>query len=167
MEKRRPIAAFDVDGTLYRSNFLVDLVKQLVDQRSFPARIFDQVRHLQNDWMQQRHRESYVQYMDALISNYVTGLRGLPEVEMNNAVQEVMKYASGMTYVHGRKRIQQLESTHQLVAISGSPIEAVAPFVRLLGINEVHATTFEKEHGFYTGKVIQVGTQKKGQHCSQ
>jgi HAD superfamily hydrolase (TIGR01490 family) len=163
MEKRKPIAAFDVDGTLYRSNFLVDLVKQLVEQRSFPARILGQVRDLEQDWMLQRHRESYAQYMDGLIKSFSGGIIGLPEEEMEGAVHEIMKYAPGMTYVHGRKRIQQLKSTHHLVAISGSPIEAVAPFVNHLGINEVHATTFKKEGGIYTGEVIHVGTHKKGQ----
>jgi len=157
----RKIAAFDVDGTLYRSNLLVDLVYQLVRQGSFPDRIIEEFTDAQLSWKQERHRESYVQYMDVLINTYVKNLKGLPIEELNTAARQVIRHSPGLVYVFGKNLIQNLQPTHHLVAISGSPIEVVAPFVNQLGIQDVHATTFETENNTYTGEVVHIGTRRK------
>ncbi len=161
MEK--PVATFDVDGSLYRSNLLVDLTNQLVRQGSFQSGIIDQFRDAQIGWQVERHRESYVQYIDQLIGTYVQHLKGLSVDELNTAVKQVIRYSPGLMYVYGRELVRGLKDTHQLVAISGSPVEVVRPFVQQLGIEDVHATTFEVNQGVYTGEVIHVGTRNKDQ----
>lgn len=159
--KERPVAVFDVDGTLYRSNLLVDLVYQLVRQGSFPSSIIDEFKDAQLNWKLERHRESYVNYIDQLIKTYVKQLKGLSVAEVQTAAKQIDRHSPGLMYVFGRDLIADIKDTHQLIAISGSPIEVVEPFVKRLGIDVVHATTFAISEGVYTGEVVHVGTQKK------
>lgn len=163
----KPLAVFDVDGTLYRSNLLVDLVHQLVRQGSFPASIVDDFREAQMIWKIERQRKSYVEYIDQLISAYVEHLPGLTVEKLKMAVDKIIHHSTGLMYVYARDLLKSLKKTHHLVVISGSPVEVVTPFVNQLGIKEVHGTTFEISSGVYTGKVLKVGTRQKGQTLRQ
>ena len=39
MDKKRPVAVFDIDGTLFRSSLLVELIQELVRREMFPKSV--------------------------------------------------------------------------------------------------------------------------------
>lgn len=158
---QKPVAAFDVDGTLYRSNFTVELVQQLVRQGSFPAHVDTELEDTRLRWKTSRDRMTYLQYIEQVIALYVKNIQGLTVSEVQTAAKQVVKYSQGMLYVFGKGIIKDVSKTHVAIAISGSPIEVVTPFVQQLGIEHVHATTFEILDGLYTGNVVHIGTREK------
>lgn len=157
----KPVAAFDVDGSLYRSNFTIEMVRQLVRQGSFANKVIDELSDTRMQWEITRDRDTYNQYIDDLISIYVKNLKDLTVDEINTAARQIVKYSRGQVYVYGRNLIKTIAKTHELIAISGSPIEVITLFAKDLGISHVHATTFEVVDGIYTGNVVHVGSHKK------
>ena len=161
--KRKSVAAFDVDGSLYRGNLALDLTTQLVRDGIFPARFQDEYHGGYEHWKANRHHDSYQQFVREYVNAFVQHIAGVKAEDVEKTAAAVIAQSQGLEYVYTRNLIQSLKDTHTLVAISGSPVEIVTPFVNKLGIDHVHATTMETENGIYTGQVEQIGTYRKDQ----
>lgn len=147
----RPIAVFDIDGTLYRSNLLVDLVDALIELRIFPAKVAAIYRVVYEAWRKERHRGAYDKYMENLVTTYMRFIRGISVQELLEAVDLIAERAEGLMYVYGRQLVRELRSTHCLVAISGAPLEVVEKLTRPLGFEHFHGAEYEVANGAYTG----------------
>jgi hypothetical protein len=99
MAEQQPVAVFDIDGTIFRSNLLVEVVDTLVEQGTFPRKIKNQFRREYQAWREHRHRESYVQYIDRLVATYLNYVKGTTTEEMDAAVSAVMDYVPQQLYV--------------------------------------------------------------------
>lgn len=149
---QKPVAVFDIDGTIYRSNFLVDVVDSLVDREIFPAKIKRKFKDEYKVWKKQRDREPYVAYIDSLVQTYLEYIPGTTVDELEEAVQAVMSDVDQQTYVFGRDLITKYKDTHFLLAISGSPGELIGLYSRHLGMHDYYAAHYEILEGKYTGK---------------
>lgn len=150
--KQKSVLVSDIDGTMYRSNFLVDIVNTLVEQGTFPGKIQKKFRNEYKKWKEQRDREPYVNYIDALVAAYLEYIPGTTTEEIQNAVQAVMADVGMNTYVYGRSLLQSHKDSHFLLAVSGSPGELIGPYSKHLGMHDFYAAQYETNNGIYTGK---------------
>src|SRR4051812_35065543 len=106
MEK--PVAAFDVDGSLYRSNLSIGLLSQLVRQGSFPEKALFECSQAQREWELVRHRASFTQYSNQIIETYGRHIKGVPVADLQAAANEVVKHSPRKMYMYGRKLVEGL-----------------------------------------------------------
>lgn len=76
----------------------------------------------------------------------VEAVRRAGEVAAPQLLELLQPYAPGVLAEHRR-------AGRQLVLATTSPVDLVAPFARLLGLDDVVATCYEHEAGRYTGRI--------------
>jgi HAD superfamily hydrolase (TIGR01490 family) len=154
----KPVAIFDIDGTIFRSSLLIELTEQLIKAQVFPASIEGQYTDDYHAWLDRRG--SYETYLKKLIEAFAEHVKGVKPVEVGAAAEQVLKQTRHQTYRYTRDLISQLKKTHFLIAISGSPVEMVARFAQYYGFNAFRATTYDIKNGVYTGE-CQVSHNRK------
>mgnify|MGYP003352254223 FL=1 len=66
MEQERHVAVFDVDGTIFRSSLLIELVDQLIESGAFPIETRGIFARQHEKWL---NREGdYDAYIDAVVA---------------------------------------------------------------------------------------------------
>lgn len=154
MPQSQPLAVFDIDGTIFRSNLLEELFHQLVRDEVFPSEVMQRVKELRTAWRTQRHSESHAAYIYHLVELYIRHIKGVRREAVEEAVSEIMSSANEKLYVYSREMIKRIQDSHFLVAISGSPGDLVTPFAHSLGFKVSRGSWFEVMGGRYTGVAI-------------
>jgi HAD superfamily phosphoserine phosphatase-like hydrolase len=147
----KPVAVFDIDGTIFRSNLVVELVEALIIQGTFPASSRFEIQESYQDWKMKRDRVSYVNYIDSIVQTYLKYIKGIPVHAVKTAVDTVMRKAPEQIYVYSRNLLNEIKDSHCLIAISGSPAEIVEPFVKELGFTDYYSSNYEVIDHAYTG----------------
>jgi HAD superfamily phosphoserine phosphatase-like hydrolase len=145
---QKPIAVFDIDGTLIRSSLLIELVHALVAEGIFPKIANSYIRKARLAWV--NRVGTYHDYLVDVIQQYERRLVGCNVEDVRYVGQRVATEQRDQVYTFTRDLINELSETHFLVAITGSPSEVVDPFLRLWGFHRWHATSFSEECGRYT-----------------
>lgn len=114
----KPVAVFDIDGTIFRSNLLVEIVDELIRQGAFRAKIKDDYRNLEQLWKATRNRTTYLGYTDQLVQTYIQSVTGLLVAWVIDAVGAVMTRIPEQLYVLTRNLIEEHRDSHFLVAIA-------------------------------------------------
>lgn len=159
MEKtKKPIAVFDIDGTIFRSSLLVEITKALIDIGVFPPKA-SQI--YLADYRAWRNRTGlYETYLDKVITSFEQNVKGV-RVDILEAISSVViDNLSLETYRYTREFIKQLGRTHFLVAISGSPDVLVSLFSKKYGFDDFAATTYKTQDEIYI-EIDQKGHQDK------
>ncbi len=151
-KNKPPLAVFDVDGTIFRKNLHFELINQLVLMGVFPEKVRHILVKLYSRWLE--HEGTYQEYRDALISLYNKNIRGVSAETVKVASKKMVAFHKKRTYIFAERLIKYLEEKgYHIIAISGSPQEAVLEYNRQhLHFNEVFGTVYEIKNGRYTGK---------------
>lgn len=157
--KPRPVAVFDIDGTVFRSSFLVELIEALIAEGIFPK----QVRAYYVDaWKRWQARAgtaksgfSYYEFISNVVFTYKKHITGVRRAELWRVAEKVVAFHKIRLYRYTRDLIKKLKRTHFLLAISQSPYEVVSPFARSLGFDKVYAQVYEVDKSVrFTGRVL-------------
>ena len=138
----RRVAFFDIDGTIFRSSLLVELVEQLISQGIFPLH----ARELYADeWLAWRDREgSYDEYIKAVIHSFMTHIKGVHYGELADVGRQVVAVQSKRVYRHTRDLVTKLKNDgYYLVAISQSPKTILDDFCEQYGFDKVYGRFYE------------------------
>ena len=140
--KKRKVAVFDIDGTIFRSSLLVELVDVLIERKLFPEKarsIFDTERIL---WLERKG--NYESYIMAVVEVFMKYVKGIHYTDVLDASKEVFNRKKDHTYVYTRKAVTTLKKKgYFLLAVSLSPKTIVDIFAKYFG--------FDKSYGiFYT-----------------
>lgn len=154
----KPIAVFDIDGTIFRSSLLIEVTTALIDAGVFPANVELQYQQEYDAWL--RREGSYDQYLYKLIQAFLAHIKGVKATDMNQAAKTVIQRTAKHTYRFTRDLIKQLQDSHFLVAISASPSELVSMFAKEYGFGDYRATEYLKQDGRYTGEQVLALTNK-------
>ncbi len=151
-KNKPPLAVFDVDGTIFRKNLHFELINQLVLMGVFPEKVRHILVKLYSRWLE--HEGTYQEYRDALIALYNKNIRGVSVETVKMASEKMVAFHKKRTYIFAERLIKHLkEKDYYIIAISGSPQEAVLEYNRQhLHFNEVFGTVYEAKNGLYTGK---------------
>src|SRR3989338_6556480 len=88
MEDKRKVAVFDVDGTIFRSSLLIQLVDKLIEKEAFPkdaAHVYESAR---TKWLDREG--DYEEYIQAVIAAFQKHLRGVHYSALAHAAEEVV-----------------------------------------------------------------------------
>lgn len=149
----RKIAIFDIDGTVFRSSLLIELINQLVEDKIFPSRA---QKEMEKDYLAWLNRTgTYEEYLNSVIKIFYKYVKGQSKNNIDRAVQKVIKGHKDRVYRFTRDFIKQLKKRkYFLLTVSGSPIDIVEPFAKYLGFDAFCGREFEFKHGLFTGVVL-------------
>ena len=139
--KKKKFAVFDIDGTLFRSSLLIELVEGLIDEGLFPKhsrKFFEEEYHL---WLDRRG--TYKDYIDKVVLAYIENIPGLYLGDVMEVADSVFLFHKNRVYRFTRDLIEKVKDTHFLMAISHSPYHIVEHFARKWGFQKVYAFYYE------------------------
>lgn len=142
MAEKQPVAFFDIDGTLFRSSLLIELVKQLVVEEVFPATAIDEYAGPLQAW--HRREGTYEQYIDAVIETFMRHIRGVHYGTFADIGRRVVAVQSKYVYRYTRDLINRLKQDgYYVVAISQSPKTILDEFCAQYGFDKVYGRIYE------------------------
>lgn len=139
---QQPVAFFDVDGTIFRSSLLIELVEALIKEGVFPNEAADIYRQEYTAW---RNREgTYDEYIGALIEAYLSHIKGVHYGEFADVGKRVVSLHSKRVYRYTRDLITELKNKgYYIVAISQSPKTVLDAFCKQYGFDKVYGRMYE------------------------
>jgi HAD superfamily hydrolase (TIGR01490 family) len=138
----QPVAFFDIDGTVFRSSLLIELVEALVREGAFPPEARDVYRDAHTAW---RNREgTYEEYIGAVIDTFLEHIKGVHYGELADIGKRVVAIQSKRVYRYTRDFIAELkEEGYYIVAISQSPKTLLDAFCTQYGFDKVYGRMYE------------------------
>ena len=138
----RKVAIFDIDGTVFRSSLLIDLVKGLVDAVLFHQSVKEEYRKEFEAWS---NREGdYDDYIAGVIEVFMTHIKGVLYSEFADVAEKVIEDEQKKVYRYTRDLIKELkEKDYYLLAISQSPKTMLVGFCKGIGFDKVYGRIYE------------------------
>ncbi len=150
----KKVAFFDIDGTVFRSSLLVELVEALIRAQAFPQSVRDEYKKSHMAWW---NREgTYEDYIADVIRAFRTHMRGVHYGILADVGKEVVAVQSKRVYRYTRDLIKDLKSKeYYIVAISQSPKTILDEFCASYGFDKVYGRIYEiGPRDCFTGEVI-------------
>ena len=152
----KPVAFFDVDGTVFRSSLLIELVEGLVKADVFPADAKDMYEDARRRW---KNREgSYEAYIDQIIHTFLANIKGVHYGEFADIGRLVVAKNAKHVYRYTRDLITKLKDEgYYVIAISQSPKTILDEFCAQYGFDKVYGRMYEiGPQDRFTGEVTDV-----------
>lgn len=148
------VAFFDIDGTLFRSSLLIELVEALLSEGKFPPEAREEY---QNEYQLWLNREGdYEPYIKAVISIYLRHIKGVHYGDLADIGRRVVAVKGRRVYRYTRELIKKLKNDgYYLVAISQSPKTVLDDFCKQYGFDKVYGRVYELgPQDNFTGVVV-------------
>jgi HAD superfamily hydrolase (TIGR01490 family) len=147
------IAIFDIDGTIFRSSLLIELVDYLIQDGLFSKDAEKGYEKEFRAWLDRRGE--YEDYIMAVVHVFMRQIKGVKYDDFKKSVDRVVDFHRDRVYRYTRDLISDLKKkNYYIVAISHSPIEIVEAFAASMGFNDHYGKVYEvKEKGIFTGEV--------------
>lgn len=149
-------AAFDIDGTLFRSGLYREVVYELLATGKAPHSLTEAFKKHEIDWKTRRSSDAFKAYESAMASAFDAALPHIAIADFEAAAQTVIARMSDYVYVYTRDLICSLKQDgYTLIAISGSQEELVKPFAEKYGFDLWVGQHYERgKDGFFTGRIV-------------
>ena len=153
VKRKKKVAVFDIDGTIFRSSLLIEFNKGLMRSGVIPESVIAEIREDYYAWVERRG--SYDAYISKVVRMHGNAIRGKEKKYVAVAADLVFLAHRDRVYRYTRDLARRLQCNHLLLAISGSPIEMVEPFGRYFGFDHVWGSVYEIDsEGRYTGRLM-------------
>lgn len=161
MMKKRKFAAFDIDGTLFRSGLYREVSYELTKMGKIPEDISSELTTKHREWRHRIHGNAFEEFERTLVVAFDSLSTRIRIEDYDEAVQHVLAKKAENVYVYTRDLIKQLKSEgYFLIAISGSQIDLVEPFAQKYGFDTWVGQEWERGDEFFTGKMTKSHTNK-------
>lgn len=149
----KPVAFFDIDGTVFRSSLLIELVEQLIVEGVFPEEAADGYRDELKLW--QSREGGYDDYIYAVVDTFMKYIKGVHYGVFADIGRRVVAVQSKFVYRYTRDLIQTLKKDgYYVVAISQSPKAVLDEFCAQHGFDKVYGRLYEiGPQDCFTGEV--------------
>ncbi|KKU15490.1 hypothetical protein A3A20_02255 [Candidatus Wolfebacteria bacterium RIFCSPLOWO2_01_FULL_45_19] len=138
----RKVAVFDIDGTIFRSSFLIEITEALVNEGVFPPNVRSIYVNAYRKWL--HRRGNYRDFIDRVIFAFEKHIKGVPKKTYLKVAKKVVSFHKKRVYRYTRDLIGELRRrNYYLLAISHSPKEIVDSFAKELGFNKVYGWVYE------------------------
>ncbi len=140
MKKR--VAVFDIDGTIFRSSLIIELVDALIDEGLFPkhARALYRAAHIK--WLDRQG--SYDDYIDAVVKVFMKNIKGVRYDKYIAVAKRVIAIHKDRTYRYTRQLVSDLKKkNYYLLALSNSPKDILDLFCSKYGFDKVYGRMYE------------------------
>ncbi len=153
-EKKRKVAIFDIDGTIFRSSLLIEVAEALVDAGVLEASVRKSYEAAYKKW---RNREgSYEDYIMGVVRAFVANLKNVDYKTFVKISKQVVTRQQNHVYKYTRDLVAELKKkNYYLLAISNSPKVIVEEFGKKMGFDKVYGRMYEvSPEGNFTGQIM-------------
>lgn len=153
-EAKRKVAVFDVDGTIFRSSLLIQIVDKLIARGAFPKEAQKEFEKERLKWLDREG--DYEEYIGAAVGAFSRHIKGVHYAELVEAAEDLMDEQWKRTYRYTRDFITELKDKgYYLLAVSHSPKTVLDKFCPRLGFNKVYGTLYEiGPQDLFTGELV-------------
>ncbi|OIO30676.1 hypothetical protein AUJ77_02615 [Candidatus Nomurabacteria bacterium CG1_02_43_90] len=157
MNKEKPlrkVAIFDIDGTIFRSSLLIELVEVFIEKGVFPVSVRTDYEKEKVQWLDRKG--DYEAYIMAVVGVFMKNIKGVPYAKFLEASELVVMRYRHRTYNFTETLIADLKKEgYFLLAISRSPKGTLDFFCKDIGFDKTYGSFYETDDGgCFTGKVI-------------
>ena len=151
--KQRRVAVFDVDGTIFRSSLLIELVDGLWQESIFPPNTPQAYQRACEAWLERKG--SYEDYIAAVVHVFQKNLKGVRYADFLRVAERVALFHQHRVYRFTRDLVRSLKQKgYYLLAISNSPKTILDGFCKELGFDKVYGRIYESdENEIFTGAI--------------
>ena len=149
----RPVAAFDIDGTIFRSSLLIELVERLIERGIFPESARATYADEELRWLDRKG--DYESYIQKVVEVFGAQLKGTPYEEVSNLAGEIIEEKKDRVYRYTRDLIRELSAQgYFILGVSHSPKFIVDGFGYEHGFDKVYGTFYASgASGNFTGEI--------------
>ena len=106
---KRKLAVFDIDGTIFRSSLLIELVEGLVKEGLFPltAKAYYMTSH--QKW--QDRSDGYEPFIGDVVKTYLKFIKGVRRADVLKVAEQVVEEQKQHTYKYTRDLIKKLKDS--------------------------------------------------------
>ena len=154
IQVKRRVAVYDVDGTIFRSSLLIQLVEMLIEKGIFPQTARASYARDHERWL---NREGdYEAYIDAVVRAFRKNLKGVHYGVFADAAAEMVTRQWKHDYRYTRDLIKDLKNRgYYLLAVSHSPKTVLDKFCPHLGFDKAYGIVYEiGSSDCFTGNVL-------------
>jgi HAD superfamily hydrolase (TIGR01490 family) len=154
MSKAKKVAVFDVDGTIFRSSLLIEVVERLIFVGAFPEEVKDEFEKQHEKWVDREG--DYDEYINAVVKAFFKNIKGMKYSVLADAAEFVVEAQWKRVYRYTRDLLKELKKEkYFLLAVSHSPKTILDKFCPHLGFDKVYGTLYETgPNDAFTGEVI-------------
>lgn len=139
---KRPVAVFDIDGTIFRSSLVVELVERLIAREVFPEEARKSYAPALEDW--KRRQGDYSKYVKKVVEAFAKYAKGVPYGDAADIAGEIIEEKKDHVYRYTRDLAKELKRRgFFLLAVSHSPKFIVDGFGYELGFDKTYGTFYE------------------------
>lgn len=158
---KQKFAAFDIDGTLFRSGLYREVSYELTKMGKIPKDLADTLILKHREYRGRLHGNAFEEFEKVLtdaLDDLTTSIR---IDDYDEAVKRVLAKKAENVYVYTRDLIKKLKDQgYFLLAISGSQIELVEPFAKKYGFDGWVGQEWERGDEYFTGNIKKTHTGK-------
>jgi HAD superfamily hydrolase (TIGR01490 family) len=150
---QQKVAFLDIDGTVFRSSLLVELVEALIAAELFPESARTGYEKQYRAW---HNREgTYEAYLEAMVNVFLAHIKGVHYGDFADTGRTVVTANQKRVYRYTRDLISKLKKqNYYVVAISQSPKTILDDFCAEYGFDKVYGRIYEiGPTDRFTGKV--------------
>lgn len=150
----RKVAIFDIDGTIFRSSLLIELVEVLIEKGLFPVSARADYEKEKVRWLDRKG--DYEAYIMAVVGVFMKNIKGMPYREFLRSSEDVVDRYRHRTYVFTEELIKELKADgYFLLAVSKSPKGTLDLFCNDVGFDKTYGMLYETgPTECFTGNVI-------------
>lgn len=142
VKKKRKIAIFDIDGTLFRSSLLVELVEELVREGLFPEKAKTHYAKAYRNW--NNRTGSYESFIDTLVESFMKHIKGVSYGDFYEVCRVVSALHTGKVYSYTKKLIaDHKKKGYYILGISQSPKAILDLFCKPYKFDKVYGRFYE------------------------
>ena len=157
-------AVFDIDGTLIRWQLYHAVVDELGHQGYIDKKAYTDIKQARLIWKRREHQEAFKDYERQVVRSLDSAITGVEVNKFVKAVKSVFDEYKDQVYTYTRKLIKELKAKdYVLLAISGSPKEAVGLIAKHYGFDDFIGSTYHHKDGQFTGEKIVAACDKKSE----
>jgi len=138
----KKLAVFDIDGTIFRSSLLIELVDALIEAGIFKpgiAKLYEQDR---KKWLDRSG--DYEAYINHVVTAFMNNIKGVRYRDFLRVADQVVDLHRNRVYRFTRDLVRDLKKRgYYLVAVSHSPKGIVEPFAKRLGFHKTYGILYE------------------------
>ena len=105
--KKRKVAIFDIDGTIFRSSLLIELVEVMIENKLFDFSARKEYEMEENEWLDRRG--DYESYINAVVQVFMKNIKGIAYEDFDRAAKIVIERYKNRTYRYTRDLISKLK----------------------------------------------------------
>lgn len=161
MKTKQKFAAFDIDGTLFRSGLYREVVFEMMRRNLLPDKIVKAVSPKISAWKERLHNDAFENFEHTLIEMLSDEIPRIKIADFEAAAQTVLERKGGNVYRYTRELLTRLKADgYFLIAISGSQAELVGPFAEKYGFDTWVGQQWGRDEEYFSGQVTLTHTGK-------